>query len=171
MVQIQHLEHGFGPVLDSNSRILILGTFPSVRSREAQFFYGNAQNRFWPMLARIFGCAPPETIDEKRALLLDNNIALWDVIQSCDIAGSSDSSIRNVIPADIGLILSACPISSIIANGATAAKLYTHFCMPSTARTITMLPSTSPANAAYSLERLISIWAPALKIEGGNGHE
>jgi hypoxanthine-DNA glycosylase len=168
MTVLKHLDHGFGPVYGPASHILILGTFPSVCSRETQFYYGHTQNRFWPMLARIFGCPPPSTIDEKRALILDNRLALWDVVQDCDIAGSADSSIRNVTPTDLNQILAICPIDRIIANGSTAGKLYERLCLPTTGRTITVLPSTSPANAAYSLERLISIWAPELKIEGAS---
>lgn len=154
----QHIVHPFSPIFDRNSRILILGTLPSVKSRENAFFYGHPRNRFWKVLSRLFGDPAPETIPEKKKLLLEHNIALWDVIQSCDIHGSSDSSIRNVTPTDLCLILQTAPIHQIFANGAKAAQLYQKYQYPLTEREIIPLPSTSPANAAWDLERLTAAW-------------
>lgn len=152
------LTHTFEPIYDDNSRILILGTFPSVKSRENAFYYGHPQNRFWKVLAGITGEALPVTVEEKTALLLKHRIAIWDVIQSCDIEGSSDSSIRNVIPNDIGRIVKGSAIERIYGNGDKACRLYDTFCKAQTGMPINRLPSTSPANAAYSLERLLKGW-------------
>ena len=150
-------EHNIFPIFDQNSKILILGSFPSVKSREARFFYHHPQNRFWRVLAQVLKCPEPQTIDEKKELLLSHGIALWDVIKSCDIDGSSDSSIRNVSVNDIGMILSSAPIKRIFVNGATAEKLYKKHCvgLPAPIR----LPSTSSANAAFSLSRLVGEWS------------
>ena len=146
--------HNIPPVFDENSKILILGSFPSVKSRETEFFYGHPQNRFWKVLSAITNENVPQTIEEKRNFLLRNNIAVWDVIQSCDIHGSSDSSIKNVIPNDISKITSTADIKQIYTNGTTAHKLYLKYI----GKDAIKLPSTSPANAAYSLERLIKEW-------------
>ena len=154
--------HTFDPVFDRNSEILILGTFPSVKSRENAFYYGHPQNRFWQVLAAICRCPIPQEISEKRKFLLANKIALWDVIHSCRITGSSDSSIRDVVPNDINVILKACPIRGIFANGKTAEKLYNRYLLPSTGRAVTALPSTSAANASWSAEKLISAWQEIL---------
>ena len=153
-----HEEHIFEPIYNSESRILILGTFPSVKSRENQFYYGHPQNRFWKVLAAIFKSNPLNTIEEKKAFLLEHRIAIWDVIASCDITGSSDSSIKNVVPTDLSVILEHADITRIYANGATAAKLFHKYQEPVVQREIICLPSTSPANAGYSLERLIEMW-------------
>lgn len=164
MGEYQRIRHEFEPVFDGNSRILILGTLPSVKSREQQFYYGHPQNRFWKVLAGVCGDArPPETVEEKKTFLLRHGIAVWDVIAECDIIGSGDSSIRNVIPADLSRILSAAPIRRIYANGGKAYSLYMKYHFPETGREICKLPSTSPANAAYSLERLIEIWGRELR--------
>lgn len=152
------IRHEFPPVWNSRSRILILGSFPSVKSREEGFYYGNPRNRFWDTLAGVLGAETPLTIEEKKEFLLSRGIAIWDVIAECEITGSSDSSIRNVTPADIGALLSKTDIRAIYANGGTAAKLYEKYCEPVTRRGIRRLPSTSPANAAYSLERLKTNW-------------
>ena len=142
------------PVFDKNSKILILGSFPSVKSRETEFFYGHPQNRFWKVLSALMNEETPQTVAEKKAFLLRNNIAVWDVIQSCDIQGSSDSSIKNVVPNDISKITSEADIKQIYTNGGTAHKLYEKYIGDNAIK----LPSTSPANAAYSLERLIGEW-------------
>ena len=152
------VRHPFPPLYDAHSEILILGSFPSVKSREQRFFYGHPQNRFWRVTAAVFGCAIPQSIDEKRAFLLDNHIALWDVIASCEITGSSDSSIRNVLPNDLTPILSAAHIRQIFVNGGTAAKYYDKYQKPVLQRDAVRLPSTSPANAAWSADRLIAAW-------------
>lgn len=153
-----HEKHIFEPVFDSQSRVLILGTFPSVKSRENKFYYGHPQNRFWKVLSAIFECSLPVTIDEKKAMLLTHHVAIWDVIASCDITGSSDSSIKNVVPTDLSVILDNSNINKIYANGKTAEKLYGRYQESMTGKKIIGLPSTSPANAGYSLERLIEGW-------------
>jgi hypoxanthine-DNA glycosylase len=150
----EHVQHTFEPVYDDNSQILILGTFPSVKSREQHFYYGHPQNRFWKVIAEITGDMVPGTIEEKKQLLLKNSIAVWDVIQSCDITGSSDSSIRNVVPNDIPGLLAKTNIKVIAANGAKAAALYNKYILEKTGLPIVTMPSTSPANAAWTLTRL-----------------
>ena len=151
--------HPIPPIFDRNSKILILGSFPSVKSREGHFFYHHPQNRFWKTLAGVLDVPAPDTIDEKKAFLLSHRIALWDVIASCDIEGSSDSSIKNVTPTDLNQILNHCRIRQIYANGNKAGALYKKYQQPLTGREILVLPSTSPANAAWSLERLYEKWS------------
>lgn len=153
-----HVEHTFAPVYDSRSRVMILGSFPSVKSREQNFYYGHPQNRFWIVLSRLTGWKEPETIEEKKKMLLANRIAVWDVIASCDIAGSSDSSIKNVVVNNFERILLEAPIERIYANGAKAYDLYRKYAMEQTGREIVKLPSTSPANAAWNIERLCEAW-------------
>lgn len=150
--------HPIAPVYDENSKVLILGSFPSVKSREAHFFYGHPQNRFWKLMASVFEDDIPETIEEKRAFLLRHNIALWDVIKSCDIIGSSDASIKNVVPNDLSIILNAANIRNIFVNGKTAYKYYEKYTKPIIGREAICLPSTSPANAAWNMERLKNEW-------------
>ncbi|MDY3251272.1 MAG: DNA-deoxyinosine glycosylase [Candidatus Choladocola sp.] len=152
------VRHEFEPVFDQDSRVLILGSFPSVKSREQQFYYGHPQNRFWKVIAGLTGYPVPETMEEKKRMLLENGIAVWDVIAECEIIGSSDSSIRNVVPADLNRILNNSDIAKIYANGGTAKKLFDRFQKKSCGREITGLPSTSPANASYSLDRLLAEW-------------
>lgn len=159
------VSHGFEPVYDGNSRILVLGSFPSVKSRENSFYYGHPQNRFWKLMARLLDEPVPSTIEEKKLLLLSRGIAIWDVVAACDIKGSSDSSIRNVIPADINRVLRAANITTIIANGDTAYKLYRKYCEPHTGREAVKCPSTSPANAIFTLDRLTEAWG---KVLSGN---
>ena len=153
-----HVIHKIPPVYNKNSQILILGSFPSVKSREGRFFYHHKQNRFWKVLSTIVNDVLPETIDEKKDFWLKNHIAVWDVIASCDIEGSSDSSIKNAVPNDFSDILKAAPIRKIYTNGGTAYKLYHKYCEKVTGIKAMKLPSTSPANASYSLDRLISEW-------------
>jgi hypoxanthine-DNA glycosylase len=150
--------HEFDPIVDQNTRILILGSFPSVKSRENAFYYGHPQNRFWKLLAFLLECEVPVTIEEKKALLYEHGIGIWDVIESCDITGSSDSSIRNAVPAKIPELLQKYPIPHIFANGRLAERLYKKYIYPETKQEIFSLPSTSPANAAYSFERLKESW-------------
>ena len=150
--------HPIAPVYDNKSKILILGSFPSVKSREYQFFYGHPQNRFWKVIAHVMDVPVPDTIEEKRAMLLSSNIALWDVIASCDVTGSSDSSIKNVVPNDLGRILEHTDIQRIFVNGKTAEKYYNKYIRKTTGRDAVCLPSTSPANAGWSLERLCEAW-------------
>mgnify|MGYP001852899701 CR=1 FL=1 len=154
--------HNIDPVYSSDSKILILGSFPSVKSRESQFFYAHPQNRFWKVLTALYapdGGVELDTVDKKREFLLMNKIAVWDVIQSCEITGSSDSSIKNVKVNDLKRILSAANIKAIFSNGATSYNLYMKYCADKLGRPSLKLPSTSPANAAYSLERLIEAWS------------
>lgn len=155
--------HNIPPLYNADSRILILGSFPSIKSRAGQFFYHHPQNRFWKVLAGVLDCPVPGSIDEKRAMLLSHGIAVWDVIASCEITGSSDSSIKHAVPNEIGPILNAAPIRAVFCNGQTAYKLYRHYLEPRTGRTAAVLPSTSPANAAWSLERLTETWSQAIR--------
>ena len=155
--------HNIEPVFNDKSKVLILGSFPSVKSREQQFFYGHPQNRFWRVLSEVFGCPLPQNISEKKAMLLAHQVAVWDVIASCSIEGSSDASIRDVRPNDISRILETADIQKIFANGTKAHDLYRGYIYPVTQREIIKLPSTSPANAAYSVERLAGIWKEAFQ--------
>ena len=157
-MEYEHIVHSFEPVYDRASEILILGTLPSVKSRENNFYYGHKQNRFWKVLATLLKERVPYTIEEKKAMLLADRIALWDVIQSCDIKGSSDSSIKNVQPTDIGMILEKTNITRIYANGNKAGQLYKRYQFPVTGIEAMVLPSTSPANAAWSKKRLLTKW-------------
>ena len=150
--------HPFDPLYDENSRILILGSFPSVKSREQNFFYGHPQNRFWKVVASVFGEPVPLDIEEKKRLILVHNLALWDSIASCEITGSSDASIRNAKANDIGAILDGSRIERIYCNGRKSHELYCRFIEPATGRQAVCLPSTSPANARWRLEDLISAW-------------
>lgn len=152
------VNHPIAPVYDENSKILILGSFPSVKSREAAFFYGHPQNRFWRVLSAVFEDEVPVTVEEKRAFLLSHNVALWDVIASCDIVGSSDSSITNVRPNDIASVLKNSRIEKIFVNGKTAQKYYDTYVKNTVNRDAICLPSTSPANASWKLDKLIEAW-------------
>lgn len=156
---MERVEHPILPLYNRDSKVLVLGSFPSVKSREAMFFYHHPQNRFWKVISGVFGEPLPVTIPEKRDLLLRNQIAVWDVIQSCEITGSSDSSIRNVVANDLSEILNASPIRQIIANGNTSYRLYMKYIFPQTGRDILKLPSTSPANAACTYEKLLEAWS------------
>lgn len=150
--------HPIDPVYNKDSRILILGSFPSVKSREVQFFYGHPQNRFWQVLAAVWESPIPKTTEEKRAFLLTHRVALWDVIASCEITGSADSSIKEVVPNDLRRILDCAEIERIYVNGKTAERFYRRYLRKSTGREVICLPSTSPANAAWSLQRLVEAW-------------
>ena len=174
-MEYTHAAHTFGPVYDTHSRFLILGSFPSVKSREINFYYGHPQNRFWNVLRTLLAPdAQLTTTDDKRDFLRLHRIALWDVIASCEILGSSDSSIQNVVPNDISRILAAAPIQAILCNGGKSYDLFQKYCstekpaaygassapMPP----VYKLPSTSPANAAWSLERLAGAWGKVLCV-------
>ena len=158
--------HPIPPFFCGDSEILILGSFPSVKSREQGFFYGHAQNRFWKAAASVFCCPVPQTIDEKKEFLRQNKIALWDVIASCEISGSADSSIKNVIPNDLTVILDNAPIKRIFVNGKTAWKYFKKYADGKYSDNAVVLPSTSPANASFSLERLIGEWSIIREDEG-----
>ena len=164
-----HVIHPFGPLFDENARVLILGSFPSVRSREQGFFYGHPQNRFWPLLAALFGEEPPRDLDAKKALALRHRIALWDVIASCDIAGSGDSSIRNAVPTDLRPVLERTRITRVFCNGGMSGRCYERFQRPRLGLEAQVLPSTSPANAAWSFARLLEAWQPVALAAGDGG--
>ena len=153
------VEHPFGPQFDEHSRILILGSFPSVKSREQQFFYGHPQNRFWKVIPAVFGCEAPVTIEEKKELILSHGLALWDSIASCVITGSSDASIRDVRPNDLRIILDNSAIERIYCNGRKSHEMYEKYIRNAIGREAACLPSTSPANAQFSLDKLIAAWS------------
>ena len=172
-----HVVHPIPPVFAADSEILILGSFPSVKSREQQFFYGHPQNRFWRVLAGVFGGPVPESIDEKRAFLLAHHVAVWDVIRSCTITGSSDTSIRDVQPNRLEEIIAGSRVGTrIFTNGAKAWSLYRKYLFRDPASAVyqipaTKLPSTSPANAVWSLQRLTEAWREAILRENGQNDE
>ena len=165
MPAYQHIVHPFPPLYDAESELLILGSFPSVKSREQFFFYGHPQNRFWRVVATVYGDAVPATIEEKKAFLHRHCIALWDVIAECDIQGSSDSSIRNAVPTDLGRILAGSRVDRIYCNGSTSARMFEKYQRQTLGREAVVLPSTSPANAAFSLDRLVERWQVILPRE------
>ena len=160
---LTHIIHPIAPFYTPDSKILILGSFPSVKSRESGFFYGHPQNRFWKLMALLFDESLPGTVEEKKALLLRHDIAAWDSIHSCDIEGSSDSSIRNVVPNDFTKIFEAADIRAVYTNGRRSHEIYTKYCLPQTGRPAVCLPSTSPANAAWSLDKLAKAWQVILQ--------
>ena len=157
-METSRIIHPIPPLFDENSEKLILGSFPSVKSREAMFFYGHPQNRFWKLLPLIFDEKIPVTIEEKSALILRHNLALWDSIQSCVITGSSDSSVKDVVPNDLFLIINNSKVDRVFCNGALSHKMYTKYIYPQTKIEAVKLPSTSPANAAFSMDRLYEQW-------------
>lgn len=157
-MNLQTVFHTIPPLYDSHSRVLLLGSIPSPKSREAGFYYAHPQNRFWRVLAAVLGEEVPQTIEEKRAMCLKHHVALWDTIARCDIEGASDTSIRNAIPNDIGKLVRESEITRIFATGGKSAELYRKLIEPKLHIPITQLPSTSPANAAWSLERLIEAY-------------
>lgn len=165
MGEYVRIDHGFEPVVDERCRVLVLGSFPSVLSRENAFYYGNPRNRFWRVMAACLGERVPADGDTagKRAMLLAHGIALWDVIERCDIKGSADASIRNVVPARIDRILSAAPIERVLANGGTAGRLYHRYLERAAGMPARVMPSTSPANAAWSEARLVRAWLEGLE--------
>ena len=162
---MSYVEHPFPPVAGPGSRVLILGSFPSVRSREEGFFYGHPRNRFWPLMAALYGEDVPQTIPERRALILRHGLALWDVIASCHIEGSSDASVRDAVPVDIIRVLDAADIRRVVCNGALAGKLYTRYLQQAVGLEAIIAPSTSPANAAWNLARLLPVWRDALGLD------
>ena len=152
------ITHPFPPLFDAASEKLILGSFPSVRSREQKFYYGFERNRFWQVLAQIFGARVPVTIDEKKDFILSRKLALWDVISSCEINASSDASIKNVIVNDISSLIEKTNIRAVFLNGATAFGFYEKFIGKTVDLPAFKLPSTSPTNAAFKLNDLIEKW-------------
>ena len=166
----QRLFHPFGPLFSPDSRVLILGSFPSVKSREQNFFYGHPQNRFWKVIAALFEQETPQTIPEKKELILSHGLALWDSIASCVITGSSDASIREVRANDLRIILDHAPIERICCNGRKSFEMYEKYIWPEIGREAVCLPSTSPANAQWSLQKLITAWAVIRESSGmGSG--
>jgi hypoxanthine-DNA glycosylase len=161
---MDRISHPFQPIYNQDSKVLILGSFPSVKSREGEFFYHHPQNRFWKVISAVYREQFPVSIEEKKELLLRNGVAVWDVIKSCEITGSSDNSIKNVIPNDLSEILNTTDIKRIFANGSTAYQLYMRYIFPKLGRDIIKLPSTSPANAAYNVDRLLEDWYYIRKI-------
>ena len=168
-----HVEHGFGPVWDAGSRVLVLGSMPSPKSREMRFYYGHPRNRFWPVMAAIFGdgsclCEecddPAQVVSERTDFALRHHVALWDVIASCDIVGASDASIRNAVPNRLAPLVAGSRIGPVFTTGATAARLYRTLCAPALEAAgfadlpMTRLPSTSPANAGIGLPALIEVY-------------
>ena len=159
--KMEKIYHPIEPVYDESSKTLILGSFPSVKSREYGFFYGHPQNRFWKVISKICGEAFPESIGDKKALLLRNGIALWDVIASCEITGSADSSIKNAVPNDLRKIIEKSQITAVFTNGKTADRLYNKY--NENGIKAVCLPSTSPANAVWTEEKLYNYWNEAIK--------
>lgn len=158
----EHIVHPFPPLYDDDSEILILGSLPSVKSREQMFFYGHPQNRFWKVMSRVLGEELPTTIEEKKIMLYAHHVALWDTIYSCDIIGSSDSSIKNVIPTDLGKIISSSKVTKVICNGKTSGKYFSKYQQKELDIEPVILPSTSPANAAFSVDKLVEIWGTVI---------
>lgn len=159
---MEHIIHSIEPVFDTESRVLILGTMPSPKSREMQFYYGHPQNRFWRVLAAVLGEELPQSVPEKKAMLLRHRIALWDVLAECEITGASDSSIRNPVANDLSVILDHAPVQAVFTTGATAWKLYTRLQKPHTGIEAVRLPSTSPANCAVKMEALTEAYKAIL---------
>ena len=156
-------EHSFGAVYDASSLVLILGSFPSVKSREQGFYYAHPQNRFWRVMGVVTGEDVPDGKEARRVFLLRNRIALWDVLAACDVTGSSDASIRNAVPNDLSSLLNGSSVRKIFVNGRTAATLYDRFLLSQTGIPAVCLPSTSPANARCSLDRLTGIWKQEIR--------
>ena len=156
--QYEHITHPFEPLFNAEARVLILGSLPSVKSREQNFFYGHPQNRFWKLMAVLFDEPSPQTIEDKRLLILNHNIALWDSIYSCDIIGSSDSSIKNAVPTDLGRIIDNSSVRRVFCNGKASGKYYEKYHEERLGIKAAVLPSTSPANAAWSFDELVTAW-------------
>ena len=155
--------HTLEPVFDAHSRVLMLGTMPSPKSREAQFYYAHPQNRFWPTLAKLFSEPTPQTGEERRAFALRRGIALWDVLQSCEIEGASDASIRHAVPNELSIVLDSAPIRAVFTTGRRAYELYNRLCLHKmTEISCVCLPSTSPANRRFSDAELMKAYSAIL---------
>ncbi|MCQ2512619.1 MAG: DNA-deoxyinosine glycosylase [Lachnospiraceae bacterium] len=158
-----HVTHEFEPLFDERSEILILGSIPSPKSREQAFYYGHPQNRFWKVMAAVLNENIPETIEEKKQMMAKHHIALWDSLEECDIIGASDSSIRNPVPTDIPGLIRKTKIKKVFATGTSAYKFYQKFNYPLTGIEAVKLPSTSPANAACSFDKLVESYQVIFK--------
>ena len=158
------IDHPLPPLYDEHSEVLILGSFPSPKTRESGFFYGHPQNRMWPVLARLFDEPVPGTVNEKRDFLLRHHIAMWDVLASCEIVGASDASISGEVPTDLLPIFEAAPIKAVFCAGGVSAKMYRKYHEERCGMPCFAMPSTSPANAAWSLDRLTESWAKVLEF-------
>lgn len=163
MAKQEHVTHEFGAFFDENSKILILGTIPSPKSREMGFYYGHPRNRFWKLMAEILQEPFPESVEERKDFLAKHGIALWDVLASCEISGASDSSIRNAVPNDMNVIFKRADIKAVFTTGAAATKLYMKHCFPKCGMKAEGLPSTSPANCACPYEKLLEAYSQILK--------
>ena len=166
-MESQRIFHPFAPLFNEASRILILGSFPSVRSREQNFYYGHPQNRFWKVIAALYHRETPVTVTEKKELILQNGLALWDSVASCTVTGSSDASIREVKANDLHRILDRCRIEQICCNGKTSWQYYEKLIRPQTGMEALCLPSTSPANARWTLPELTEAWSVIIRDRGG----
>lgn len=163
---MEHLMHTIPPTFDEHSRVLVLGSFPSPKSREGQYNYGHPQNRFWRVLSQLAGEELPTTNEQKRSLCLRHGIALWDVVAECDIEGASDTSIRNAKPNKLSLITRVAPIEAVYCTGAKAFELYRRLgCEAECGLPATRLPSTSPANAACKMDQLLAAYAQVFAHE------
>lgn len=169
MAAAEHISHPFEPVFDGRSRVLVLGTMPSPRSRRDGFYYGHPQNRFWKVLAAVFDEPVPDSNDRKRDFALRHHIALWDVLASCEIEGASDASIGAARANDLSRVLDAAPIEAVFCTGAKSAELYAKLCGPATGMPAVRLPSTSPANATWKLGELVEAYRPIAAICGRGG--
>lgn len=166
-MQLEHVTHDFQPIYNEESRILMLGTMPSPKSREIGFYYGHPRNRFWKVVSDVCGEEFPETKEEKIAFALRNKIAVWDVLAGCEIKGAEDASIRNPVANDMSLILKNADIQAVFATGQKAAQLYKKYCQKEIGMEIITLPSTSPANCSVSYERLFEAYEIILKYIRG----
>lgn len=158
MAEYERIVHPLEPLYDKNSKIIVLGSFPSVKTREYGFFYGHPQNRFWKIMEVLFDCDLDKSIDERKNFMLEHNIAMWDTIYACDIVGSSDASIKNVVPTPLSDIVENSNIEAAFCNGATSYKYFKKYHEENLHIKSFKLPSTSPANARYSLDDLVSEW-------------
>ena len=164
MAEYTRVGPGLPPLHGDRARVLILGSFPSPKSREQGFYYGHPQNRFWPLMAALTGSPVPEHDDilAKKQMIIQNGLAVWDVIRSCEIIGASDASIRNVEPNDLAALMAELGVERVVCNGSTSARLYRKYALPHTGLEAAALPSTSPANASFRLERLRQVWGNVL---------
>lgn len=154
----ERIVHPFPPVYNSESRILILGSFPSAVSRAQEFYYSHPRNRFWPLLAALLNETEADSIEEKKQMLLRHHIALYDAVTACTITGSADASMQSIIPADLSNIFQEAPIQTVFANGAKAYEV----CIKHIGISAIKLPSTSPANARFSFTKLLAAWKQIL---------